>query len=81
MPQGKKPKKESRIPIFGNAAYLQSYILCELRCPTQKYMNKLLNLAYKNGLTAEFHQSIVSANLNDEKQGVIDYVGMCTQVS
>ncbi len=44
-------------------------------------MNKSLNSACENGLIAEFHQSIVSANLNDEKQGGIDYMGMCTQAS
>jgi len=44
-------------------------------------MNKLLNPACKSGLTSEFHQSLVSGSLNDEKQGSIDYLGLCTQAS
>ena len=79
---GEKGKKRKPHSDFWKCSLLAELYFIEVEVShTKKYMNKLLNSACENGLIAEFHQSIVSGSLNDEKQGGIDYVGMCTQAS
>ena len=58
-----------------------SEVSSKLEPETRVVLNKLLKSACKSELTAEFHQSLVSGSLNDEKQGGIDYLGLCTQAS